>query len=700
MSTSCVRRSVVTVSFLGTAGYPTRPCRSPRRPPNASSTASATPADRFIAELDQEYYDHYAGLKEGFDLVPIYERHAELTTLETAQKVGVAVDGDRRARELWKFTCEGYMGNVTREYEEKQARIEAELKATVDGEEIPFRMLRPTIANTAERDKREQLERIRNELTEEHLNPVLLEASTETRRAVHELGASSYLELYRDRFGMKLEELAEQCRGVLASTEQIWETWGDRLFRDRVGVGLAEAQRFDVPRLFRAPVWDPQFPADRMLPALEGTLADLGIDLEAQENVHLDVEQRPLKTPRAFCAPIEIPDKVMLVIQPQGGPDDWRALFHEAGHTEHFAFTSRDLSVEERRLGDNAVTEGWAMLLQHLTDEPAWLTRRLDFPRPDEFAKEGAVGLLYFVRRYCAKILYELEFHAADDPTTMRDRYVEILGDALKINPSPDGLPRRHRRGLLRLLVPALVGVRVAAPRAPAQRVRQRLVRPARGRLAAPRAVVARPEADGGGAARGRDRRDARDGSGRGPDPRDAPGLGLCEGGLGDGAGVRARRVPVQDGRGDGDARDERPHHGVAPGGADAEADRRRERVSDPGRGGRDADVEAERTGRRQPRHDHLRRRRPQHLADDADGDDRGDDRQRRRDRQREEREPGQEHRERELRRERDPARPARDPQLQEDDEHRVQREQQAPAARARARASASARPGGASRTR
>jgi hypothetical protein len=174
-----------------------------------------------------------------------------------------------------------------------------------------------------------------------------------------------------------------------------------------------------------------------MLPALEGTLADLGIDLKAQQNVHIDVEQRPLKTPRAFCAPIEVPDKVMLVIQPMGGPDDWRALFHEAGHTEHFAHTSRDLSVEERRLGDNAVTEGWAMLLQHLTDEPSWLTRRLDFPRPAEFAAEGSAGLLFFVRRYCAKLLYELEFHAADDPTTMRGRYVELLGDALKIEPSP-----------------------------------------------------------------------------------------------------------------------------------------------------------------------------------------------------------------------------------------------------------------------
>ena len=76
------------------------------------------------------------------------------------------------------------------------------------------------------------------------------------------------------------------------------------------------------------------------------------------------------------------------------------------------------------------------MLLQHLTDEPAWLTRRLDVPHPTEFAREGATGLLYFVRRYCAKLLYELEFHSADDVTQLRSRYVELLGDALKIEPS------------------------------------------------------------------------------------------------------------------------------------------------------------------------------------------------------------------------------------------------------------------------
>jgi hypothetical protein len=396
-----------------------------------------TDADRFMTELDEEFYLHFAGHKETLDLQPIYERHAELATLDTAQELGAAVNGDRRVRELWRFSAEGFLGNLTREHAEREAALEAQLVASFEGEEVSFRMLRPTIANEPDRGRRGRLDEIRTSLTEEHLNPLHLESARTIRGAVRQLGASSYLELYRDRFGMDLDGLAEQCRAFLDDTERLWEDAGDRLFRERAGVPLSEARPYDTPRVFRAPVWDDQFPGGRMVPALEATLADLGIDLNAQRNVHLDVEQRPLKSPRAFCSPIEVPDRVMLVIQPMGGPDDWRALFHEAGHTEHFAHTSPNLTVEERRLGDNAVTEGWAMLLQHLTDEPAWLNRRLDFPRADEFAAEGAAGLLFFVRRYCAKLLYELEFHAADDPATMSDRYVELLGDALKIEPSP-----------------------------------------------------------------------------------------------------------------------------------------------------------------------------------------------------------------------------------------------------------------------
>jgi len=383
-------------------------------------------ADRFIAELDEETYLHYGGHKESYDVEEIYARYEDLTSLETARSLEGA------PTELWRFACEGYLGNLTREHQARLASVEARLEATVDGETVPYRMLRVELSNEPDRDRRQRLEETRIRLLDEHLNPIYLDAARIDREAVGALGQPNYYELYK-RFGFRLDELASECREVLDATESLWEREGDRLFRARLGIGLDEARPWDVARLFRAPELDRLFPSERMLPALVSTLTDLGIDLRAQENVHLDLEQRPQKSPRPFCAPIEVPGRVMLVMQPVGGKDDWQALFHEAGHTEHFAHTSADAPMEARRLGDMAVTEGWAALLEHLVTDSAWLNRRLDVPRVEELVHDGAVSQLYIVRRYAAKLLYEIEFFQADDAASMQPRYLELLSDAVKL---------------------------------------------------------------------------------------------------------------------------------------------------------------------------------------------------------------------------------------------------------------------------
>ena len=387
--------------------------------------------DAFNRDMLQEYYDHFAGLKETLDIEQVYEEYEDLTRLETAQRLREA------PTELWRFACEGFLGNLTRSHQAKAAEVEAALELTVDGETMPYRMARVVMSNETDRDRRQRIDDQRIRLLDEHLNPLYLDAHRIDRDAIRELDAPNYYELYR-RFGFRLDELAVECRALLDETERLWENEGDALFRARLGFGLDEAKPWDVGRLFRAPELDAQYPADKMLPALEATLTELGIDIRSQANVHLDLEVRPSKSPRAFCAPIEVPGKVMLVIQPIGGKDDWEALFHEAGHTEHYACTSDTLSMEGKRLGDNAVTEGWAMLMQHLVTEPAWLSRRLDVPNVDALGKDGAVSLLYFVRRYSAKLLYEIELFQVDDPTTMRSRYVELLSDALKIPIRPE----------------------------------------------------------------------------------------------------------------------------------------------------------------------------------------------------------------------------------------------------------------------
>jgi hypothetical protein len=139
----------------------------------------------------------------------------------------------------------------------------------------------------------------------------------------------------------------------------------------------------------------------------------MGIDLDAQTNVHLDTEARPLKSPRAFCSAIHVPQDVRLVIQPAGGMDDYHALFHEAGHMEHFAHVDPGLEFAYRYLGDTSVTETYAFLLEHLFFSPAWLEGVLGLRsgQYQDAMRASRFKLLWLVRRHAAKLNYELELH-------------------------------------------------------------------------------------------------------------------------------------------------------------------------------------------------------------------------------------------------------------------------------------------------
>src|SRR5438045_7232275 len=127
-------------------------------------------ADRFIAELDEEFYLHYAGLKESFDLSPIYERHSNLTQPGVVKSIGLSMNGGERIRELWRFACEGYFGELTRTLAERLATLESEIQVWVDGEHIPYRMGRPAMAHEPDRANRQRLDELANEVMAEQMN--------------------------------------------------------------------------------------------------------------------------------------------------------------------------------------------------------------------------------------------------------------------------------------------------------------------------------------------------------------------------------------------------------------------------------------------------------------------------------------------------------------------------------------------------
>jgi hypothetical protein len=384
--------------------------------------------EEMTAEVLEEVYRHEAGLKPTLEIAPIYERYADLATLEQVHELA----GQDAHRELRRFATEAFVGNGVKHLTDEVGNVEAGLEIDWDGGKLPYRSVRPALMNEPDRARRADLYARRCAATEEHLNPLLAEIAERERDLTREAGAPTVLALY-ESFGYDPARLHRHTQAFLAETEHLYHERADGLLRERLGIGLEDATLPDLQRLFRAPEFDPGFPSQRAVPALRSTLAELGVDLDAQRNVELDIEARPTKQPRAFCAPIRVPGRVVLVIYPQGGQDDYRALFHEAGHTEHFAHTSPELPVEARVLGDNAVTEGFAFLLEHLVSDRAWLNARLDFGPVDRFLEFSAFSKLYFVRRYAAKLAYELELHAGAPLDTLPARYSELLSTAVGV---------------------------------------------------------------------------------------------------------------------------------------------------------------------------------------------------------------------------------------------------------------------------
>jgi hypothetical protein len=392
--------------------------------------AYRTDAEAFLGELDREYYLHFSGQQDEYGIEAVYERHPGLFTREAVESL--REDG---CRALLEFAVQGLIGRETKAEAAELARREAALEIEVDGGRLPYREASVRQANEPDPERRGRIDLARNEALDEHLNPLLVELFERGRSLVAELGWPSTLTMCEELSGIDVRALGRQAALLLETTDDRYEPLVAPRLEEQLGFGFERLRRADLTAFFRAPGLDRWFAADRLVTSLVGTLAGLGIELESQPGVRLDTESRPKKSPRAFCAPVRVPDEVYLVIARIGGRDDYAALFHEAGHTEHYAHMEASLPVEDRYLGDNSVTEGFAFLFEHLTDDPTWLERIMVVEEPGEVARHAEAVKLIFVRRYSAKLVYELELQDERGSLEgMPGRYAELLGEAVHVD--------------------------------------------------------------------------------------------------------------------------------------------------------------------------------------------------------------------------------------------------------------------------
>ncbi len=395
--------------------------------------------ETFMQEISREYYQAHAGLKPTAELRILYDRHAEILGRDALEMVVEILRGaapgteeHRSARLLADWLAESQSARELAPLDERQIAWEGSAVVHLaDGRAIPYERTAIDMANAPDRTERLLIEAARAHLVERELSPLRRERFQRERDITELLGlADNYNATFELLSGISLGELRDACERFLRDTDDIWRDVLPAFLRRRLGIKPAEATRADALALFRAHEFDAAFPAVAMESAVSRQTREMGIDTLAGGRIRLDTGERVGKRSRAFCAPVRVPDEVYLVLRPHGGQTDWNTFLHELGHALHFAYMRPDLPMEYRWLGDNSVTESYAMLFDHLMQDRGWLARytRLSAGDVGEFVRAAAFEELHFLRRYSAKLIYEAELYGGGTRwESLPDLYVERL---------------------------------------------------------------------------------------------------------------------------------------------------------------------------------------------------------------------------------------------------------------------------------
>ncbi|MBA2732507.1 MAG: hypothetical protein H0U54_06410 [Acidobacteria bacterium] len=407
----------------------------------------------YSSTIELAHYQHRAGFERELHLESIYERYGDLFTRDAIDALQRAYDETPAHRETERMGLRllcgaariGYLEARARELTDEVARCHSSARVEWEGERIPVNSVPQIISNEPTASRRRELS-ARWVDAHNACNDLRAARFESFHESVGMLGFDSYRALFSDITGTDYERLADSANRFLERTEGAYTSALARVVeRDLPGVSLDELQHADYFFFQRMTGLDSFFPAQDLMTTYAAALEGLGIRVEQQQNIHIDAEARPFKNPRAACFRINPPDDVRLLIAPVGGAYDYMVLFHEAGHAQHFGWSSRELCrqyPEFLHAPDTGTSEGYAFLLSHLFHDAGWVIEHrggISTGQAREIVRSLALLTCGNIRRRCASLNYEIELH---DHSQLRSEhlaatYSDAISQATRFRRSP-----------------------------------------------------------------------------------------------------------------------------------------------------------------------------------------------------------------------------------------------------------------------
>lgn len=403
------------------------------------------PYEEIIARLE-EYHaalsaeDRLArsGLKAKPDFSSIRGNYADLFTEEVIMAVRALIERapaakrrDQMERTLFAL-LEGVVAGETLPHEEKLLAKTAGLSASIDGKEVGWHELSARIAREPDFAKREEIRAAQAALAEE-ISPMRLDHEHALRQKLATFGFGTLREYAETKKRVRYDAFLQKTLPILEETTGLYRRVMSDALRRAYGKDLGEISSAHALHWRAGGEFDHLFPPEKLLPLCAGAFSTLGLPLEASPAIRVDAEPRPGKHPRACCYAPRAPEEVHLILKPQGGFEDVRSFLHEGGHALHFAHVDPSLPYEWRGLPrSHALSETFSFLIERLPENPLWLEHVMRIPKAaaERLAAWALLGNLFMIRRYVAKLSYELALDEKPyDVARNKELYAKTLKD-------------------------------------------------------------------------------------------------------------------------------------------------------------------------------------------------------------------------------------------------------------------------------
>ena len=219
---------------------------------------------------------------------------------------------------------------------------------------------------------------------------------------------------------------------ILDQTRQVYAdllTWAARR---QLRLPPGQLRRHDILALFTFAEYQSYYQPGTVVPGLQACLRTMGIDPYADGRLAWRERAASFGPPAALA--LHIPDEIVLSYAQVGGLKGAEAFASAGGRALLWAYTSPDLPLSSRLLGDSALLESNAQLLAELIADPRWLHHHFGVSVDQNYTAWRRLDRLYRLRRHLGRFLYTRYLYTTNSLAGAAEAYRDIMMDACHVD--------------------------------------------------------------------------------------------------------------------------------------------------------------------------------------------------------------------------------------------------------------------------